>query len=57
MIVVHGNTLWSPAPQPMDDDDDDDGRNGFSIFIAKKSVILLTISAQKIARFFFLCKD
>ena len=25
MIVVHGETLWSPAPQPMDDDDDDDG--------------------------------
>ena len=24
MIVVHGQTLWSPAPQPMDDDDDDD---------------------------------
>ena len=24
MIVVHGETLWSPAPQPMDDDDDDD---------------------------------
>ena len=21
MIVVHGETLWSPAPQPMDDDD------------------------------------
>ena len=20
MIVVHGETLWSPAPQPMDDD-------------------------------------
>ena len=24
MIVVHGETLWSPAPHPMDDDDDDD---------------------------------
>ena len=24
MIVVNGETLWSPAPQPMDDDDDDD---------------------------------
>ena len=23
MIVVHGETLWSPAPQPMDDDDED----------------------------------
>ena len=22
MIVMHGETLWSPAPQPMDDDDD-----------------------------------
>ena len=21
MIVVHGETLWLPAPQPMDDDD------------------------------------
>ena len=21
MIVAHGETLWSPAPQPMDDDD------------------------------------
>ena len=20
MIVMHGETLWSPAPQPMDDD-------------------------------------
>ena len=20
MIVVHGETLWSPAPQPMDDE-------------------------------------
>ena len=37
MIVVHGETLWSPAPQPMDDDDDgtfvvelgqDRGQNG-----------------------------
>ena len=25
MIVVHGETLWSPAPQPMDDDDDSIG--------------------------------
>ena len=24
MIVMHGETLWSPAPQPMDNDDDDD---------------------------------
>ena len=24
MIVVHRETLWSPAPQPMDDDDDDE---------------------------------
>ena len=24
MNVMHGETLWSPAPQPMDDDDDDD---------------------------------
>ena len=24
MIVVHGETLWSSAPQPMEDDDDDD---------------------------------
>ena len=24
MIVMHGETLWSPAPQPMDDDDDDE---------------------------------
>ena len=23
MIVMHGETLWSPALQPMDDDDDD----------------------------------
>ena len=23
MIVVHGETLWSPAPQPIDDDDGD----------------------------------
>ena len=23
MIVVQGETLWSPAPQPMDDDDED----------------------------------
>ena len=22
MIVVHEETLWSPAPQPMDDDDE-----------------------------------
>ena len=28
MIVVHGETLWSPAPQPMDDDDDDDDAHG-----------------------------
>ena len=26
MIVMHGETFWSPAPQPMDDDVDDDGR-------------------------------
>ena len=24
MIVVHWETLWSPAPQPMDDDQDDE---------------------------------
>ena len=24
MIVVHGETWWSPAPQPMDDDEDDE---------------------------------
>ena len=30
MIVVHGETLWSPAPQPMDDDDDDDDGNGMA---------------------------
>ena len=24
MIVVHGETLWSPDLQPMDDDDNDD---------------------------------
>ena len=24
MLVMHGETLWSPALQPMDDDDDDD---------------------------------
>ena len=24
MIIVHGETLWSPASQPMDDNDDDD---------------------------------
>ena len=29
MIVVHGETLWSPAPQPMDDDDD--GQNIFQL--------------------------
>ena len=23
MIVMHGETLWSPALQPMDDDDDE----------------------------------
>ena len=22
MMVVHGETLWSPTPQPIDDDDD-----------------------------------
>ena len=24
MMVLPGETLWSPAPQPIDDDDDDD---------------------------------
>ena len=24
LIVMHGETLWSPAQQPMDDDDDND---------------------------------
>ena len=23
IIVVHGETLWSPTPQPIADDDDD----------------------------------
>ena len=32
MIVVHGETLWSPAPQPMNDDDDDNERNN-TIFL------------------------
>ena len=27
MIVVHGETLWSPAPQPMDDDDSNGIKN------------------------------
>ena len=41
MIVVHGETLWSPAPQPMDDDDDDDddetnhGRNELTPALCK----------------------
>ena len=46
MIVVHGETLWSPAPQPMDDDDDDElrkmhAKNAYlgSIFIPEKCVI------------------
>ena len=35
MIVVHGETLWSPAPQPMDDDDDDD----YSLKVLKLSLV------------------
>ena len=31
MIVVHGETLWSPAPQPLDDDDDDDAKLLFDL--------------------------
>ena len=27
MIVVHGETLWSPAPQPIDDDDENNLRH------------------------------
>ena len=35
MIVVHGETLWSPAPQPMDDDDDDDDDDDVRFNIGK----------------------
>ena len=32
MIVVNGETLWSPAPQPIDDDDDGCFQhNGFNV--------------------------
>ena len=41
MIVVHEETLWSPAPQPMDDDDDDD--NDIIIFIIITNIINLKI--------------
>ena len=37
MIVMHGETLWSPAPQPMDDDDegavDYSGNGEFKFFL------------------------
>ena len=32
MIVVHGETLWSPAPQPMDDDDEPGDRRFESMY-------------------------
>ena len=38
MIVVHGETLWSPALQPMDDDDDDDDD-----FVAWESICCLSL--------------
>ena len=41
MIVVHGETLWSPAPQPMDDDDDDDD------FISSKYFLSLYTAIQR----------
>ena len=59
MIVVHGETLWSPAPQPMDDDDDDDIRcSGWQysmllLYIANQTgcssvtVLLLVNTAQR----------
>ena len=42
MIVVHGETLWSPALQPMDDDDDDD-----VWFNLKRALLLVVICRFK----------
>ena len=39
MIVVHGETLWSPAPQLMDDDDDDDRK----VFVQSKYTLFASI--------------
>ena len=41
MIVVHGETLWSPAPQPMDDDEG--GRHFYCSFIFKNGFLCLTM--------------
>ena len=40
MIVMHGETLWSPASQPMDDDDDDDDDDEGSLLC---NLIILTV--------------
>ena len=57
MIVVYGETLWSPAPQPMDDDDE------FCVFTAKSpSVTQRSVSQEnafkksKTRRLFFFRK-
>ena len=42
MIVMNGETLWSPAPQPMDDDDDDDDDDILGWFTTNKICIFLT---------------
>ena len=44
MIVVHGETLWSPAPQPMDDDDDCLEMDSFPQNMILKSLFFLGLT-------------
>ena len=51
MIVMHGETLWSPALQPMDDDDDDDDdddQHSNCVFCCCYCYILLVVVERQI---------
>ena len=53
MIVVHGETLWSPAPQPMDDDDNDDKKEDVEVFSKYRPVSVLPCFSKILERLMF----
>ena len=55
MIVVHRETLWSPAPQPMDNDDDDGGI--MLLFFQLWVCLILLLSLDSLFSIFHVCSQ